>query len=158
MACSRSRCGDHSTVPIPAVNLHRQPLPGQPPLPHNHARYDEAERLTSVTDAASHATNYGYNTESNLTSITDANGNETMFSYDQFGRVTRTSFPSSNIETYMYDANNNLTSKTADGWVVVSGAIVRWSGAERFGVGGHNCTTVSPGICLKWRRLAVPTP
>ena len=74
--------------------------------------YDDADRLITVTDAAQHATNYGYDTESNLTSITDANGNETMFSYDQFGRVTRTSFPSSSIETYVYDANNNLTSKT----------------------------------------------
>ena len=35
--------------------------------------YDDANRLTSVTDAASHVTYYAYDTENNLTSIPDAN-------------------------------------------------------------------------------------
>jgi RHS repeat-associated protein len=74
--------------------------------------YDDADRLTSVTDAANHATSYAYDTENNLTSITDANNNQTQFTYDAFGRVTQTNLPSSHVETYGYDANNNLTSKT----------------------------------------------
>jgi len=74
--------------------------------------YDDADRLTSVTDAANHVTTYAYDTEDNLTSILDANGHSTFFTYDAFGRVTQTNFPSTLSETYAYDANNNLTSKT----------------------------------------------
>ncbi len=76
--------------------------------------YDDADRLTSVTDAATpgNVTTYGYDTESNLTSIQDANNHTTSFTNDAFGRVTRTTFPSGYIETYGYDANNNLTTKT----------------------------------------------
>jgi YD repeat-containing protein len=33
--------------------------------------YDDADRLTSVTDAATNLTTYGYDTENNLTSIKD---------------------------------------------------------------------------------------
>jgi YD repeat-containing protein len=73
---------------------------------------NDADRLTSVTDAASHVTYYAYDTEDNLTSISDANSNQTAFTYDAFGRVTRTNFPSSLSENYQYDADNNLTSKT----------------------------------------------
>jgi len=76
--------------------------------------YDDADRLTSVTDAATpgNVTTYGYDTENNLTSIQDANLHSTSFTYDAFGRVTKTPFPSGYIETYGYDANNNLTGKT----------------------------------------------
>jgi YD repeat-containing protein len=76
--------------------------------------YDDADRLTTMTDAATpgNVTTYGYDTESNLTSIQDANNHTTSFTYDAFGRVTKTTFPSGYIETYGYDANNNLTGKT----------------------------------------------
>ncbi len=50
IACSRSRCGNLSIIPhlffhreFPApMNLHLSPRSGQPPFPHNHARYDAA--------------------------------------------------------------------------------------------------------------------
>ena len=74
--------------------------------------YDDADRLTSVTDPAGNVTQYIYDTENNLLSITDANGHSTTFTYDAFGRVTQTTFPSNYFETYAYDADNNLTSKT----------------------------------------------
>ncbi|MGA8367911.1 MAG: hypothetical protein ACLQMT_13380 [Candidatus Acidiferrales bacterium] len=61
--------------------------------------YDDADRLTSVTDAANNTTQYAYDTENNLTSITDANGHATTFYYDAFGRVTQTTFPSNQLET-----------------------------------------------------------
>ena len=81
--------------------------------------YDDADRLTSVTVAASYVTHYAgvypepsrRDTEGNLTSITDANSNQTAFTYDAFGRVTQTNFPSSLSENYQYDADNNLTQK-----------------------------------------------
>jgi RHS repeat-associated protein len=74
--------------------------------------YDDADRLTAVTDAAQNPTQYAYDTENNLLSITDANGHQTSFTYDAFGRVTQTAFPSSLAESYIYDAVGNLTSKT----------------------------------------------
>jgi RHS repeat-associated protein len=74
--------------------------------------YDDADRLTSVKDAASNVTTYSYDTESNLTSIEDANSHSTSFTYDAFGRVTKTTFPSGYVETYGYDAVGNLTGKT----------------------------------------------
>jgi RHS repeat-associated protein len=74
--------------------------------------YDDADRLRSVTDAATNLTQYGYNTESNLTSITDAMNRITSFDYDQKGRVKKTIFPSTLFEAYVYDDNDNLSSKT----------------------------------------------
>ena len=77
-------------------------------------RHDDADRLTSVTDASTpgNVTTYGYDSENNLTSIRDAKGNTTSFYYDAFGRVTKTAFPSGYIETYGYDAVGNLLNKT----------------------------------------------
>jgi len=56
--------------------------------------YDDADRVTSVTDAAHNVTQYAYDDENNLSSITDANSHATGFQYDQFGRVKETDFPS----------------------------------------------------------------
>ena len=73
--------------------------------------YDDADRLTSVIDAAQNTTQYIYDTENNLLSITDAKGHTTTFSYDAYGRVSQTAFPSSLAENYYYDTVGNLTSK-----------------------------------------------
>src|SRR6266478_1451101 len=49
IACSRSRCGNSTPstalFPLPPVNLHPSPVLRQPPLRHNHARYDGAGNL-----------------------------------------------------------------------------------------------------------------
>jgi len=77
--------------------------------------YDDADRLTAVTDAQSPTpgvTQYAYDNENNLTTITDALNRQTVFSYDPQRRLSQTRFPSQLVETYGYDANNNLTSKT----------------------------------------------
>ena len=74
--------------------------------------YDDADRLTAVTDPANNITQYGYDTEGNLTSITDGNQHTTNFAYDAFGRVTKTTFPSTLYEMYGYDGVGNLLSKT----------------------------------------------
>jgi YD repeat-containing protein len=60
--------------------------------------YDDADRLTSVTDAAQHLTQYAYDNENNLSSITDANNHATNFVYDNLGRVKETDFPSGHAE------------------------------------------------------------
>ena len=69
--------------------------------------YDDADRLTSVTDAVLNVTHYAYDLENNLLSITDAAQHTTSFVYDAFGRVTQTAFPSSLTENYVYDAVGN---------------------------------------------------
>ena len=74
--------------------------------------YDDADRLTTVIDAAQNTTQYIYDTENNLLSITDAKGHTTSFQYDAYGRVKETDFPSGLAESYIYDAIGNLQSKT----------------------------------------------
>src|SRR6266403_6276195 len=73
IACSRSRCGNSTPstalFPLPPVNLHPSPVLRQPPLRHNHARYDAMNRL--ATSAATGSTTY------NL-----------AFSYDRYGNMT----------------------------------------------------------------------
>ena len=76
--------------------------------------YDDADRLTSVTDAQSPTagvTTYGYDSESNLTDIYDAKQNHTQFQVVT-GNVLKTTFPSTLTETYGYDNNNNPHTKT----------------------------------------------
>src|SRR5438445_7860410 len=51
IACSRSRCGNLSTLHLAPVNSHSQTLSRQPTLQHNHARYDPIYELTQVTQA-----------------------------------------------------------------------------------------------------------
>jgi RHS repeat-associated protein len=74
--------------------------------------YDDADRLTAVTDPASHTTQYAYDTEDNLLSITDANNHTTQFACNARGWVTQTTFPSTLAESYTYDAVGNLLTKT----------------------------------------------
>jgi YD repeat-containing protein len=62
--------------------------------------YDDADRLTSVTDAAANVRHYAYDTEGNLLNLTDAAGRSTFFPDDAFGRVTQTNFPPTLSERY----------------------------------------------------------
>ena len=68
--------------------------------------------MTSLTDAASNLTAYGFDTENRLASITDALGRVRSFAYDSMGHVTSVKFPSALGESYTYDAMGNLVSKT----------------------------------------------
>ena len=45
IACSRSRCGNLTTLHFSPVTSHSQTLAGQPTLQHNHARYDAFGRM-----------------------------------------------------------------------------------------------------------------
>jgi len=69
--------------------------------------YDDADRLTSVTDAQSPTpgvTRYVYDTEGNLTDIYDANSNHTHMDYNANGVwLSKTTFPSGNFETYTWN-------------------------------------------------------
>jgi YD repeat-containing protein len=76
--------------------------------------YDDADRLTSVTDAqtpTAGVTQYGYDTENNVTSITDAAGHQTQLNYDNGGQVTKVTFPSTLFESYL-NSGGDVIQKT----------------------------------------------
>ena len=59
--------------------------------------YDDADRMTSVTDAqtpTAGVTTYKYDTENDLTDIYDANSNHTQFFYFPGAYLYKTTFPS----------------------------------------------------------------
>src|SRR5262249_51411344 len=97
VACSRSRCGNLSTLPLPPVNPHSQTFSGQPPLQHNHARYDA-----------------GTNQKGFRTGMTDGSGS-TTWTYDLMGWVTsesRTIAGKTNSISYSWNQDGSLASIT----------------------------------------------
>ena len=91
--------------------------------------YDDADRLTSVTDAQSPTpgvTTYDYDTENNLTDIYDASQNHTHMDYNGNNVwLSKVTFPSGYAESYLYygywpspsyktDRNGNQTSYIYD--------------------------------------------
>jgi len=74
--------------------------------------YDDAGRLTAVTDAKGGITSYGYDPRGNRTSVTDANGHTTSFEYDLSNRLGREVVPNAIATTqFGYDPAGNRTSK-----------------------------------------------
>jgi RHS repeat-associated protein len=78
--------------------------------------YDDAHRLTSISDPDNHTTRYGYDANGNRTSVTDAAQNQTVLRYDALNRLTRTdepfitgATPRSVVTSFEYDANGNRT-------------------------------------------------
>ncbi len=113
VACSRSRCGNLTTLHLPLVNPHSQSLAEQPPLPHNHARYDAAGNL--LNDGVH---SYAYNAENRITSV-DA-GSTATYLYDARNHaVTKTIFATDNQGEYagswdfLYDQSDRLITETA---------------------------------------------
>src|SRR5437879_49192 len=88
IACSRSRCGNSSTLHLAPVNSHSQTLSRQPTLQHNHARYDALNRLATVQENNTGTTAYGYDNVGNLQSATYPNGVVHRYSYDTRNRLT----------------------------------------------------------------------
>ena len=84
--------------------------------------YDDADRLTTVTDWNAHQTTFGYDPESQLTSQVYPNGTTATTSYDPAGRVTGiqdapTANPNSPFASFSYgrDGAGLLTSVTSTG-------------------------------------------
>jgi YD repeat-containing protein len=77
--------------------------------------YDDAGRLTRVTDALDGVTEYGYDDRGNRTLVRDANGAMTRFGYDRANRLLweRNPIQPEGSETrYEYDAAGNRRFKT----------------------------------------------
>src|SRR5579885_2649841 len=113
VACSRSRCGNLTTLHLPLVNPHSQSLAEQPPLPHNHARYDAAGNL--LNDGVH---SYAYNAENRITSV-DA-GSTATYLYDARNHaVTKTIFATDSQGEFagswdfLYDQSDRLITETA---------------------------------------------
>jgi YD repeat-containing protein len=124
------------------VNLHSSPAPGQPPLRHNHARYDLDSRLTQVIDptgtykfsfdnmgrltgasvnytfltARTFTTSYGYDFASNRTGFTDPENGATAYIYDTLNRLQTLTPPSAFSGTgsfgFSYDGLSRRTQMT----------------------------------------------
>jgi RHS repeat-associated protein len=88
--------------------------------------YDEAKRITSVTNPLGHKTSYTYTQEGYLASIIDPNNHVTSFEYDAQGRTIKKIWPDLSEERYVYDQfesdpnnaalqNERVTSILADG-------------------------------------------
>ncbi|MEO6436689.1 MAG: hypothetical protein ABIP55_13140 [Tepidisphaeraceae bacterium] len=68
-------------------------------------------RRSTITDAASGVTTFGYNLASQLTSIRDPDNNDTTYARDLLGRVTREENELGYSRYFVYDAASNLTLK-----------------------------------------------
>src|SRR5262249_55378873 len=99
------------------VNLHYQTLRVQPPLRHNHPRYDQLNRLSVKIYPDNSTVNYTYDNDSRLTQVTDPTGTYS-FTFDNMGRLTGTTtqyaFLTGRTFTtaYGYDAASNRTGFT----------------------------------------------
>ncbi len=70
--------------------------------------YDNAGRLTRMTDAEGKHTDIDYDDRDNIISQRDPNGNTTRHSYDLRNRRSQTISPSGAVTRYEYDGNDNL--------------------------------------------------
>jgi YD repeat-containing protein len=83
--------------------------------------YDSAQRLASVTDAASRHLYFNYPNGSStlVSSVTSDVGLTLSYSYDGQGRLTRVTKPDSTYVTFEYDAQNLITAvKDPDGKIL----------------------------------------
>jgi RHS repeat-associated protein len=78
--------------------------------------YDAYGRLWHAyqpkVDGSRPTTTYAYDVMSNLTSLTDAESHTTAFGYDAFNRVQSVTYPGPRTETYTYDTAGRLLTKT----------------------------------------------
>ena len=77
--------------------------------------YDDAGRVTSVTDPIGACTTYAYDTEGNVTTVIHPDGNKTIHTYDAAGRLTETTLPDKSKQQYEYDADGHLIAETVAG-------------------------------------------
>ncbi|HWH57269.1 MAG TPA: RHS repeat-associated core domain-containing protein, partial [Terriglobales bacterium] len=104
-------CGNLSIIPhlffhreFPApMNLHLSPRSGQPPFPHNHARYDKIYELTQVMQGTNTTESYSYDPVGNRLSSMGVSS----YTVNSSNELT-----SNSNASYTYDNNGNTTSKT----------------------------------------------
>ena len=74
--------------------------------------YDDAERLTQVSNSQNGTTRYEYDASNNTTAIVFANGTRLTQTFDAFNRLLRTTNANSQSTMFGYDRHNNITSRT----------------------------------------------
>src|SRR5579883_1305293 len=105
VACSRSRCGNLTTLHLPLVNPHSQSLAEQPPLPHNHARYDQFNRLVgAIKNNGAAVFSYVYDRFGNRWQQNGPNSMQLTFTGNNPGNPQN----NNRIDGYSYDAAGNL--------------------------------------------------
>jgi RHS repeat-associated protein len=78
---------------------------------HLNHTYDELGRITQMQDSLG-INSYGYDQASRITTVTDANGFVVGYSYDEMGNLTTLTYPDGSAVTYSYDVLNRLTTVT----------------------------------------------
>jgi YD repeat-containing protein len=78
---------------------------------HLNHTYDELGRLTQMQDSLG-VSSYGYDQANRITTVTDANGFVVGYSYDEMGNLTTLTYPDGSAVTYSYDVLNRLTTVT----------------------------------------------
>jgi RHS repeat-associated protein len=80
--------------------------------PNSMTTYDNADRVTSVVDAAGNSVSYGYDANGNRFSLTNTRGKVTTYAYDSNNRLTSATDALSRTTTYGYDVAGRRTSRT----------------------------------------------
>jgi len=77
--------------------------------------YDTANRLSTVTDWNSNATNYAYDDANRMTTAALPNGVVSSYAYDNADRMTSVTPPSpASVVSYTWDNNGDLTARGSD--------------------------------------------
>ena len=92
------------------------PIRTSPPRPRRRNTtsytYDDANELTTTTQADGTTINRTYDADGNLASQTDGAGHTTTYTYDPLDRLASTTDPLNRTTTYSYDGAGNRTSVT----------------------------------------------
>jgi len=166
IACSRSRCGNF-TLPckfflLPPVNSCQHPsyLPlatPAPPLPHNHARYDQLNRITSALTTSNHATSpahcwgetYTLDAWANLNSIaTTTNSAYTGCSLES--GFSSTADGNNHLPAWGYDASGNSTSDGTYSYIWNGESQLKSSGGVNYLYDGDGRRVSKVGSKLYW--------
>lgn len=74
--------------------------------------WDQAQRITGVTDANGATTKFAYDASNRTTRTTDPDGSETKYTYDTYGNVTKEIGPDDRISTFTWTPSGELLSET----------------------------------------------
>ncbi|MDQ1743462.1 MAG: hypothetical protein QOE23_1801, partial [Pseudonocardiales bacterium] len=74
--------------------------------------YDQAGRVTALTDPLGHTTATSYDLAGNRTQVTDASGHTTKYSYNANNQAVSITRADGSTVSYAYDPNGNQTSQT----------------------------------------------
>jgi YD repeat-containing protein len=91
--------------------------------------YNNLDRMTAMQDAIGTAS-YSYDDAGRLTSMTDSNGFTVSYGYDASGNLTTLTYPGNKVVTYIYDALNRMKTVTIN-WLSQTATYADYDAAGR---------------------------